>query len=139
MRLFCLDLNAKQISHLTRLNRNTINRYLKEIRIHLAKICEDQSPFQGEIEVDESYFGARRIKGLRGRGARGKTIVFGIFKRNGKVYTEVVPDCKRKTLWIKLPQKNAPHKTGLFFFVAPPICQWTDISPSADGLRQSTD
>jgi transposase-like protein len=27
-----------------------------------------------------------------------KTIVFGIFKRNGCVYTEVVPDCKKRTL-----------------------------------------
>ena len=89
---------AIQISQLTGLNRNTVNRYLKEIRIYLAQICEEQSPFYGEVEIDESYFGARRIKGQRGRGARGKTIVFGIFKRNGKVYTEIVPDCKRKTL-----------------------------------------
>jgi transposase-like protein len=42
--------------------------------------------------------GARRVKGLRGRGARGKTIVFGLFKRNGRVYTEVVPDCSKPTL-----------------------------------------
>ncbi len=48
--------------------------------------------------VDESYFGARRVRGRRGRGAFGKTIVFGIFKRNGKVYTEIVPDCARATL-----------------------------------------
>ena len=66
--------------------------------MHLARICEEQSPFHGEVEIDESYFGARRIKGQRGRGARGKTIVFGIFRRNGKVFTEIVPDCKRKTL-----------------------------------------
>ena len=98
LKLFSLDLNAKQISELTRLNRNTINRYLKEIRMRLAEICKEQSPFSGEIEIDESYFGARRIKGQRGRGARGKTIVFGIFKRKGKVYTEIVPNCKRKTL-----------------------------------------
>src|SRR5690606_16863069 len=39
-----------------------------------------------------------RIRGLRGRGAGGKTIVFGIFKRNGCVYTEIVPDCRKKTL-----------------------------------------
>jgi hypothetical protein len=32
--------------------------------------------FVGQIEVDESYFGARRVKGKRSRGARGKTIVF---------------------------------------------------------------
>jgi hypothetical protein len=28
----------------------------------------------------------------KGRGASGKTIVFGIFKRNDCVYTEIVPD-----------------------------------------------
>ncbi len=98
LHLFSIDLNAIQISQLTGLNRNTVNRYLKAIRIRLAQICEEQSPFYGEVEIDESYFGARRIKGQRGRGARGKTTVFGIFKRNGKVYTEIVPDCKRKTL-----------------------------------------
>lgn len=42
--------------------------------------------------------GARRVKGIRGRGARGKTIVFCIFQRNGKVYTEIVPYYKSKTL-----------------------------------------
>jgi transposase-like protein len=48
--------------------------------------------------MDESYFGARRIKGRRGRGAYGKTIVFGLLKREGKVYTEIVPDVKAATL-----------------------------------------
>ena len=43
-------------------------------------------------------FGARRVRGKRGRGASGKTIVFGIFKRNGAVYTEIVPDCRKRTL-----------------------------------------
>ena len=52
----------------------------------------------GQIEVDESYFGARRVHGKRGRGARGKTIVFGLLKRGDKVYTETVPNCKSATL-----------------------------------------
>ena len=52
----------------------------------------------GEVEVDESFFGARRVKGKRGRGAGGKTIVFGLLKRNGKVYTKIVPNCSRATL-----------------------------------------
>jgi transposase-like protein len=50
------------------------------------------------VEVDESYFGPRRVRGKRGRGAGGKTIVFGIFKRNGQVYTEIVPDAKKRSL-----------------------------------------
>ena len=98
VKLFSLDLNASQITQITGLNRNTINRYLNQIRMRIAEFCERQSPFSGEVEVDESFFGARRVKGKRGRGAFGKTIVFGIFKRNGKVYTEVVPDCRRSTL-----------------------------------------
>ena len=93
-----LDLTVSQIAELTHTNRNTINKYLMQIRQRIADYCDQQSPFFGEVEVDESYFGARRVKGVRGRGARGKTIVFGIFQRNGKVYTEVVPDCKSKTL-----------------------------------------
>ena len=96
---FSLDLTASQITLLTGLNRNTVNRYLTLIRQRIALYCESESPFSGEIELDESYFGARRIRGKRGRGADGKTIVFGIYKRNGKVYTEVVPNCTRRTLY----------------------------------------
>ena len=33
-----------------------------------------------------------------GRGAYGKTVVFGIFERHGQVYTEIVPDCSKPTL-----------------------------------------
>ena len=64
----------------------------------VAEICERESPFQGEVELDESYFGARRVRGRRGRGALGKTIVFGLLKRGGRVYTRIVPDVSRKTL-----------------------------------------
>lgn len=80
------------------LNRNTVNRYLRGIREHIAAFCEASAPFAGEIEVDESFFGPRRIKGRRGRGAYGKTVVFGVFKCNGSVFTEIVPDCSKATL-----------------------------------------
>lgn len=98
VRLFSLNLDATQIAELSGLNRNTINRFLKAIGIRMAEYCEKESLFYGEVEVDESFFGARRVKGKRGRGAYGKTIVFGLFKRNGKVYTEIVPDCSKATL-----------------------------------------
>ena len=41
--------------------------------------------FQGEIEVDESFFGVNRVKGKRGPGAYPKTPVFGLLQRGGKV------------------------------------------------------
>ena len=75
-----------------------MNRVLKALRKRLAEYCESQSPFSGEVEVDEAYFGARRVRGKRGRGAGGKIPVFGVLKRQGKVYTQIVSDCSRKTL-----------------------------------------
>lgn len=98
MRLFDVDLDASQIAELSSLNRNTFNRYLAAIRELTADFCEAESPFSGEVEVDESYFGVRPVKGLRGRGAHGKTIVFGLYKCNGRVYTEIVPDFSKSTL-----------------------------------------
>ena len=98
VKLFAEDLNATQISNLTGISRPTINKYLHAIRKRIVEFCELNSPLIGEIEVDESYFGARRVKGKRGRGAYGKTIVFGLLKREGKVYTEIIPDVKAATL-----------------------------------------
>ncbi len=68
------------------------------MRQRIAQCCELESPLQGSAEIDESHDGAQRVLGKRGRGAYGKTIVFGVLKRQGKVYTEIVPDCSKATL-----------------------------------------
>ena len=109
LQLFSLDIDAHNIALITGLNRNTINRHLRLIRERIAALCQQSSPLVGEIEVDESYFGARRVKGKRGRGASGKTPVFGILQRGGKVYTEIVPDCARKTLQAIIRGKVDPE------------------------------
>jgi len=99
IKYFVLDLNAKQIAQICDLNLNSINRILTLLRTRIVEFCEAESPFdKGEVEIDESYFGARRVRGVRGRGARGKTIVFGLIKRQGKVYTQVVKNCSAKEL-----------------------------------------
>ncbi len=98
LRHVAADLTAVQIAALTGLNRNAVNRLLALLRLRMAEACEAASPFAGEVEVDESYLGPRRAKGKRGRGAGRKTIVFGTFKRGGKVYAELVPDCSKATL-----------------------------------------
>ncbi len=74
VRLFAVDLDALQIAQIAGVNRNTVNRYLAAFRERIAHFCEAESPVKGEVEVDESYFGARRVRGLRGRGARGKLL-----------------------------------------------------------------
>ncbi len=62
----------------------------KLLRKRIVQECEKQTLFKGVVELDESYFGLRWIRGKRGQGAGSKTIVFGIFKREYKVYTEIV-------------------------------------------------
>ena len=85
VKLFSVDLTASQIAELSGVNRNAVNRRVTAFRERIARYREAESPVRGKVEVDESRFGARRVRGVRGRGARGKTIVFGLFKRNDKV------------------------------------------------------
>ena len=85
--------------HLFHVSRQSINKLFSCFRYRIATICEEETTyFQGEFEIGESYFGARRVRGIRGRGAKGKTIVFGILKRGGKVSVYLVENCKQDTL-----------------------------------------
>jgi len=96
-----MDLTATQTSELTEVSRNSVNTIYLKIRKRIAEICSENSPIKPEkeeFEADESYFGPRRVRGKRGRGAGSKVIVFGLYKRDGKVYTEIVPDVKSATL-----------------------------------------
>lgn len=62
-KLFALDIDAERVSILANLNRNTLNRYYMKFRERIAQICDRELPFpKGEFEIDESYFGPRRVK-----------------------------------------------------------------------------
>lgn len=98
VRCFALDFTATSTAELIGISVRSVNNIYLKIRLRMAEDCEIASPLKGAVEVDESYFGARRVRGKRGRGAYGKTIVFGLLKRQGKVYTEIVPDCSKATL-----------------------------------------
>lgn len=104
LKCFCLDLTAKQTSELLSINRNTINHYYNVFRQNIYQNqIEALRKFKGNIEVDESYFGPRRLRGRhhpkskRGRGTH-KQPVFGVYERNSHVYTEIIPNCKKRTL-----------------------------------------
>ncbi|MFT6346177.1 MAG: transposase, partial [Myxococcota bacterium] len=93
------DETATKTAIYTSINRNTINKIFNEIRQHLfADNLNLSEKENGEFELDESYFGAKRVRRKRGRGAAGKTPVFGLLKRDGKVYVEIVKNCTRDQL-----------------------------------------
>ena len=95
---FCEDLNATAASSLSGVSRNSVNKIYALLRERIAHESISNTPQLGEFEVDESYFGAKRVRGKRGRGAAGKTPVFGILKRGGNVYVNVVKHCSREQL-----------------------------------------
>jgi len=95
---FSMDLTATQTAEFAGISRNAVNRLYSAIRRRIAEYKRPDDLIVGEFEVDESYFGPKRVKGKRGRGSGSKTIVFGLYKRDGMVYTEIVPDAKAATL-----------------------------------------
>ena len=100
---YCLDLEASKRAVLLRLNRNTVNRYYRIFRRLVAQHqAKEFKLLSGVVEADEAYFGPNRLKGHIGPRRKGRATnkqpVFGIYERGGKVYTEIVPDCRKKTL-----------------------------------------
>ena len=96
---FAEDITASSASKILPINRNTTNAYYNEIREKILQhSLKEQEKELGEFELDESYFGARRVRGKRGRGAAGKTPVFGLLKRHGKVFVTVVPNGSKEEL-----------------------------------------
>src|SRR3989344_8093587 len=120
---FCRDFTAEQTSLITGISRNTINGLFGKFRVRILLQTSSNMDLDGEVEVDESYFGARRVRGKRGRGARGKTPVVGLLKRSGKVYTQVVKNCTRESLMPILKGKILENTTV-----------YTDGWKSYDGL-----
>lgn len=88
-------ISAKQVERETGVTYKTAWRMCKQIR---EMLDDDHSPFGGEVEVDESYFGGRMRGGKRGRGSENKTPVVGMVQRKGSVKAVAVENIQRKTL-----------------------------------------
>ena len=85
---------------------------MREAIFHIAELEGSANKMSGEIEMDEAYFGGRR-KGKRGRAAAGKSIVFGLLERDGRVYTKVVEDVSAATLMTHIQSKT--RKGSVYF------------------------
>jgi len=125
LKKFCLELTATQAAADLGFNRHTIDRYYNLFRLNIATYQEQQqTKFRGDIEIDESYFGSRRFGDPRGRSTATKIPVIGILKRNGKVYTEIIPDASRNTIMPIISRLIQKSKSNIY----------TDRWRSYDGL-----
>jgi transposase len=112
-----LDLIKYFISGLTARTADDLMgiHYNKAIRLRAKIVLKQQhrrKPFCVNIELDESYFGGVR-KGKRERTAAGKVPVFGLLKRGGKVYTQIITDAKYDTLMPIIGRKIKPDSIVL--------------------------
>jgi len=108
LEFFVLQVTARSAADILDIQPNSAILFYRKIRMvishHLALAADEV--FEGSVELDESYFCGRR-KGRRGRGAAGKVVVFGILKRNGRVYI-VVDNAKSETLLPVIKKKIMP-------------------------------
>lgn len=111
---FVLGHSANKASKLIKLNYKSCLMVYQTIRLAITDQSQKEKKlFTGTLEVDESYYGGAfknlrkekkfeyRKKGLakRGRGAKyRKQPVFGIYKRNGSVYLELITECTKLEL-----------------------------------------
>ena len=108
IKYFIAGATARTAADLVGIHRNTAIRFFHKLRVKIALKQQDRNEqFSGTVELDESYFGGVR-KGKRGRGAAGKVAVFGILKRSGKVYTQIVLDTKTDSLMPIIRRKIEP-------------------------------
>lgn len=106
IKLFELETSTRTMQRQLNLSYNTVYRAVNLLRMAILAHADDFNEYlmNGEIELDECYFGGKR-KGNRGRGAAGKVPVFGILERGGRVWVQAVPNVTAETL-LKLTVKK---------------------------------
>lgn len=125
MEHFVAGATARTTAEIVGVNKNTAQLFFHRLREIIAEKQSSGLVFTGEVEADESYFGGKR-KGQRGRGAAGKVPVFGLLKRGGKVFAEIISDVKSKTLIPIIKEK-----------ITPDSIVYTDSLPSYNALDVS--
>jgi transposase len=74
LRLFALDLTASDAARLTGLSTRTVNALYLHLRHRFLAWNPVPAELAGAVELDESYFGPRRVRGKRGRGRAAKPL-----------------------------------------------------------------
>jgi len=116
LKCFANDFDSYSTAEISGISRRSIQKYFDKLRNRIVEWVSNEKPFSGEVEVNESYFGPRRIRGKRGRGAGQKVLVLGILKREGNVYTQVIPRATKKNilpiLQGKILEESTVHTDG---------------------------
>ena len=103
LKLFCEDLTATQIANISDISRVTVNNYLKLIRTHIARYCEEKNPRY----YNNGYMPFIPLNGLaiplENEDISNRKALFGICKTNDKIHADIVthPNSKEVIDWAK--------------------------------------
>lgn len=86
-------ISSNELSRTLGISYVTAHKMSSKIR---SIMKDEPTKLHGTVHVDESYYGAKgRIQGW---GGKGKTILFGMIERKGRVIIKIVPDRRTNTL-----------------------------------------
>ena len=103
LKLFCEDLTATQIANISDISRVTVNNYLKLIRTHIAKYCEEKNPrFYNNGFVPFIPLNGLSLA-LENDDNTNRKALFGIYKKDDRILTDVIlqADYKEVIDWAK--------------------------------------
>lgn len=109
LRFFSHDLDAQTIADLVRLNRNTINRYLRLIRLRLVEICNQDFNKSRRFFIDENT--NPQIFKKKHTSKYKNNQVFGIVKNGTKIHAQIAPHYITPTLQAFVRGDLPPEQT----------------------------
>ncbi|MGE7777907.1 IS1595 family transposase [Chitinophaga sp. NPDC101104] len=105
LKLFSEDLTATQIANISGVSRVTINSYLKKIRMQIVKYCESLQPEKaaGSVSLGHRAHALHQPQDIAVAVKTDvdrivKPVIFGIYKSDNKVFTEILPDVSRSMI-----------------------------------------
>jgi transposase len=111
LELFVAGTTARAAAKLVGVQGRTAAVFFQRLR-HLIACKQESYLLSGEVESDE-HSGKGGHKGRLGRGAAHNVCVVGLFMRDNKVYTAVIPDAEAKTV-IPISRENVTWESIVY-------------------------
>jgi transposase len=109
LKLFCEDLTATQIAHISGISRVTINSYLKLIRMAIAQYCEENNPisiFNNHDSLIQDFLNSQ---------PGNNTTSFGIYKTPDGIFTQLLYDVDKATINEIVRSKRINGNAGVWY------------------------
>lgn len=113
LRLFALDLTASDAARWTGLSVRSVNDVYLLLRRRLPQLCPVPVELGGALELDESYFGPRRVRGKRGRGQVAKRLSLVCSSAGGRCTRKLCRIARKRCCKASFGAKSTPPRWSI--------------------------